>query len=105
MAKMNFQVITISLTNGPDTSGTCSGSGSVTFPTNVISAEGALYSWKVSFGKDDHHVKTAGASIDNVQVNGTTVAVDASLTLIDDSDNKIDVSNSKLQVCVMAWIE
>jgi hypothetical protein len=105
MASMNFQVITINLTKGPDSSGTCSGSGSVTFTTNVINAEGALYSWKASFGNDDNHVKTVGAAINNVQVNGPTVTVDASLTLIDNSDNRIDVANSELQVLVIAWVQ
>jgi hypothetical protein len=105
MASMNFQVITINLTNGPDSFGTCSGSGSVAFSTNVLKAEGALYSWKVSYGGGDNHVRTAGAAIDNVQVNGSTVTVEGSLTLIDDSDNKINVASSKLQIVVMAWVE
>ena len=106
MPQVNFETVTIDLTSGPDSSGRISGSASVSFPTNVIKANASIAEFRIGYGNDnDHHVRTFGAQVDNVQINGTRVNVDGSLTLVDKSGNKITRLGAILKATIMAWCE
>jgi hypothetical protein len=103
--QMNFQPVTITEFSGPDGNGTITATHTVSFSSNIIGAGAALQDWKISYGSDDHHLKTCGAGISNVSWNGTSVTFTVSLTLIDGSNNKISSSNAKAVVLVIASTE
>ena len=106
MPKVNFQTIPIEFRSEPDSDGQIAGSGSVTFPTNVISADASIAEFQIGFGNDnDHHIRTFGAQVFNVQSNGTVVTVDGTMKLIDKSGNKISLQSAILKATVMAWCE
>ena len=105
MPQMRFSTVPVTFSGSPSSTGVISANSSTSFPTNVLTAAAAIQAMTVSFGSSDHHVRTLGASISNVQWNGPTVSFSASLQLEDDSGNKISTSNSSLDVLVMAWTE
>ncbi|MGK7928810.1 MAG: hypothetical protein AB4290_26835 [Spirulina sp.] len=72
---------------------------SVDFGTSVINASGAVQGYYVSFGNDDHPVKTLDVKASMAGISGSRVSVSATCTMEDDSSNKAD---GRVDVLVIA---
>ena len=75
---------------------------SVDFGTSVINASVAVQGYDVSYGNDDHHVKTLNVKASMAGISGSSVTVSATCTMEDDSNNK---ANGNVVVLVIGECE
>lgn len=107
MPTMYDHVVSVPLTDGPDSSGSVSGSATYSFPSNVISAIAAIQSFSVTYDPDhDHNVQVVGASCSVQDQNDShEVTVKGSAQLKDNSSNEAQPDRSTMDVAVIAWCE
>lgn len=74
-------------------------SASVDFGSSIINASVAVQGFHLSYGSDDHHVKTIDVKAGISSFSGSKVTVTATCTMEDDSHNK---ANGTLDILVIA---
>jgi hypothetical protein len=90
----------------PSADGTLTAQTTFSFPTNVITVSASVASFTVSYGTDDHHVKTVGASVSvQIQSGSPTVTITGTVQMVDNSAHVPNAASCSLTATVVAWAE